>query len=196
MNTCRDWIHSFCSFWLSLTIGCWCCCLIWRMNRRKCHALERNEKCSVLVGIVDGLSLPLKCMTTGTITTIATANPTTDKRRILIKPIILGCSIWLLRREEEFAANGLEREREERALFYSKRQWEDHWTCSNQAVDTEKRTGRRMGYLKKYVTVVGKSKSRNEVHIRILFSLITIYLFPLGEDVKRGQSAFVLLCRK
>ena len=183
MNTCRDWIHSFCSFWLSLTIGCWCCCLIWRMNRRKCHALERNKKCSVLVGLVDGLSLPLKCMTTGTITTIATANPTTDKRRILIRPIILEYPNWYSWREE-------------RALFYSRRQWEDRCTCSNQAVDTEKRGGSQIRYLKKYVTVVGKSKSRNEVHIRILFSLITIYLFPLGEDVKRDQSAFVLLCRK
>ena len=112
-----------------------------RKRRRSSHP-RRNQKRISLAATVEELSFPLKCMTTGTITAIATITPTTDTRRILIKPTIFGYPNWYSRREVEFAASDLEKER---ALFYSKRQWEDHWTDLGQAEDTEKHNGSRLG---------------------------------------------------
>ena len=83
-----------------------------RRRRRRSHS-TRNQKRISLAAIVEELFLPLKCMTTGTITAIATTNPTTDKRRILITPIIFVYSNWFSWREEEFAAKDLEREKRE-----------------------------------------------------------------------------------
>ena len=89
-----------------------------RRTRRRSSRPTRDQKRILLAAIIEELSLPLKCMTRGTITAIATTNPSTDMRRILINPIILGYSIWFSWREEEFATNDLERGRRESSILF------------------------------------------------------------------------------
>ena len=83
-----------------------------------------------LVEIIEGLLVPLKCKTTGTITATATTNISTDSRTILTKWIIdpLLDSI-LSKQKNEWTARDLERKEERGVLFDSRHQWNDHLLC-------------------------------------------------------------------